>query len=416
MDERTFRAPEPEDNDLPEAPAAAEEREDNALPGPDYIGNASALFNFSGSGAPDDDPDGPSARQVPPPSYAQRGTGEIPTRQVTPASLRAGADPGSRSVPPAAPQEAPLPPFLQQEEPFEPRPVPVTPLPTPIPAPTPAPAPDPDLMPEETETADGGRGTRKKAWWILLACGLAMIAVAAGMILVFLIKGNPFAGSSGAIKVPASMPQTEQEIVDFYRIAVNAVKKDGLAGYRKKTTRSISTPELTGVRLVDDLLGSFFREYVTPEDQSASETYEKGSEEAKAQFPGFTLKDLSYIRSADCVRVGDTYQITIVFQHEDTPTAKNSFLGQATDAVLFWDTQIEPALAQISQLHAYEDVHVDYVDMTIYAEIGADGRFHAMTHTAPANVTVGSARLGIFTFTDKSLQLESTASYTDFRY
>ena len=158
------------------------------------------------------------------------------------------------------------------------------------------------------------------------------------------------------------------------------------------------------------------RQNGTPEERAKSESFTKETQEARDAFPAFTLEDLSYVKTASCVRVGDNYQITIVFQHEDTPNEQDSFLGQVTDAVIFWDTQIEPILAEISQLKAYEDVHVDFTDMTIEAEVGADGRFVSVRHTAPAEMTIGSARIGIFTFTDKSLHLESVAEYTDFRY
>ena len=411
MDEHTFRAPEPEDNDLPEAAAdpvaenaaqtaAPDEREDNDLPASDYIDRASSLFHLSGLSAQSD------------------AIGDGPTRQVrSPAFPRSEAEApsaGNLNTVYADPSEGPLPPFLQGTAPPEPRQAAsAAPAPSPAAASSPVP-PDAALMPESSEGPDAGK--KNKLRWTLLACGLALLALAAGAVLFYLVKGNPFAAPATHINVPTAMPQTEREIVDFYRIAVNAVKKDGLAGYRKKTWQSVSALELTGIEFVDNLLGNIFEEYVTPENRAASATYEKGSEEAKAQFPAFTLTDLSYVKSADCVRVGDAYQITVVFQHEDTPTAKNSFLGQATDAVIFWDTQIEPALEEISQLHDWSDVHVDYVDMTITAEIGADGRFRSLRHDAPAEVTIGSARLGIFTFTDKSLHLESAANYTDFRY
>lgn len=410
MDENTFRAPEPEDNDLPQAAetaaasAAQTEREDNDLPASDYIDRASSLFHFSGD----------------PAAVGGDAPADLPTRQVRSTAYTRSEPP----VPPtgsagyADPAEGPLPPFLQRKAPIElrqvnsaaPAPVPVS---SPVSTPSPAP-PNAALMPDTSEEPVGEKDGKTR--WILLACGLALLALAAGAILFFLVKGNPFAKPTAHIDVPAAMPQTEQEIVDFYRIAVNAVKKDGLAGYRKKTWQSVSALDLTGLEFVDSLLGNIFDEYVTLEDRAVSTTFDKGTEEAKARFPAFTLKDLSYIKSADCVRVGSTYQITIVFQHEDTPTEKHSFLGQATDAVIFWDTQIEPILEEISQLHAWSDVHVDYVDMTITAEISADGRFISLRHDAPAEVTIGSARLGIFTFTDKSMRLESAATYTDFRY
>ena len=64
MDKPMFRAPEPEDNDLPDAATATPEPEDNELPPADYIGQASAMFHLSGG------------------SPAQGGSGEMPTRQV----------------------------------------------------------------------------------------------------------------------------------------------------------------------------------------------------------------------------------------------------------------------------------------------------------------------------------------------
>ena len=356
MDENTFRAPEPEDHGLPEAPASPD-REDNELPASDHIGKASAMFHFSGGDAPETDPDEILARDFRSPAYTRRESEDDPA---------------------------------------------------------PSPAPMTSLAPENVRRSS--HENKRKKQWTLLACALGLLALAAGAVLYILVNGNPFLRENVSIGVPSVMPQSEQEIVAFYRVAVNAVKKDGLAGYRKKTWQSVSSLELTGVEFVDNLLGNVFHEYVTPENRAASVTFEKGTPEAKAQFPVFTVSDLSYVKSAACTRVGDIYQITIVFQHEDTPMEKDSFLGQATNAVVFWDSQIEPVLEEISQLHAWSDVHVDYVDMTITAEIGANGRFVSLKHFAPAEVTIGSARLGIFSFTDKSLHFESTASYTDFRY
>ena len=251
---------------------------------------------------------------------------------------------------------------------------------------------------------------------LLLAVCLSLVAVAAGAVLFFLLHGNPFAKETARINVPSAMPETAEEIVDFYRIAANAVAQNGMAGFRKKRWQTVSDLELTGIELVDGIVNGILRQYVTPAERARSETFTKETAEAKAAFPAFTLKDLSYVKSAACTRVGENYQLTIVFQHEDTPRSKDSFLGQATNAVVFWDTQIEPVLEEISQLRAYEDVHVDFHDVTIAAEVTSDGQFLSLRHTAPADITIGSARFSIFTFTDKSLQLESTVEYTDFRY
>ena len=113
---------------------------------------------------------------------------------------------------------------------------------------------------------------------------------------------------------------------------------------------------------------------------------------------------------------GENYLVTIVFNDEDTPSEADSFLGKVTDTVFFWDTQIEPILADISQLKAYSDLHVRYRDMTITAEISEEGRFTSVRHSVAADVDIGSARVSIFTFKDKYLHFKSSAEYTDFVY
>lgn len=397
MEERMFRAPEPEDHDLPEASAAEERREDGDLPASAYISHAASVFNFSG------EPGEAEVPQAGAPPHTRRVnhsgfTREDPDGDVIGNGYSNGGD---GPVPPFLQKDDPVPPFIPDNKPAAEE------VHTPV-------LPDPDLMPEEARTDQ--RGSRTKRFYVLLAVGLSIVALAAAAVLFFLIHGHPFAAEPGRINVPSAMPETTEEIVDFYRIAAGAVTRDGLAGFRRKQWQTISDVNLTGISLVDNIINGVLRQYVTPEERARSETFARETQEARDAFPAFTLEDLSYIKTASCAREGDNYQITIVFQHEDTPNEQDSFLGQVTDAVIFWDTQIEPILAEISQLKAYEDVHVDFTDMTIEAEVGADGRFVSVRHTAPAEMTIGSARIGIFTFTDKSLHLESVAEYTDFRY
>lgn len=435
MDENTFRAPEPEDHDLshndePQEAIGADDRfrEDHDLPGADYISHASAIFNFTEEPEPrkanatEAEPQEPLTRVVTSAPYSREDP--LPERETgrSPASVRQSDSYTPPTEPPVRetaffPEEGPIPPFLAQKPSVSPHASPVSPAPVAAQSKfdrSAAAVPDASLMPEMTEKA--ARRSPSKGFFVMLAVFLSLAAVAAGAVLFFLLHGNPFAKETARINVPSAMPETTEEIVEFYRIAANAVAQDGMAGFRKKRWQTVSDLELTGIDLVDGIVNGLLRQYVTPEERARSESFAKESQEAKDAFPAFTLKDLSYVKTASCVRVGDNYQITIVFQHEDTPHENNSFLGQATDAVIFWDTQIEPILAEISQLRAYEDVHVDFRDVTIAAEVTSDGQFLSLRHTAPAEISIGSARFSIFTFTDKSLQLVSTVEYTDFRY
>lgn len=383
MDKKLFSAPEPEDNDLPASvsvPAAP--REDNDLPGESYIDNAAALFNFTGG---EDRPEAgpasaPSYVNVPPAApFGDDGNtdgGETPT----PPWLAAG-DGGPDDAPPEADAAQPA-------------------------------APDPSLMPEEAEVKKADRQKLYKT----LALVLAAVAVAlAGTLTLLLFKFGwlPIGGDPSAVVY--EQPQTAAEIAGFYQIAIETAKKNG-AGYRKKAWQTVSDMNLTGIALVDGIVSGTLEEYFTPENAAKTEKYEKDTAEAKQNLPAFTLKDTSYIKSAECVRVGNNYQLALVFQHEDTPSGSGSFLAGVTDTVFLWDSRIKPVLDGISQLKAYEDVHVDYTDVTITAEITNTGRIVSMTHTAPAEVSVGSARISIFTFSDRSFHFESTAVYRDFDY
>lgn len=386
MDERTFFPPVPEDNELPAggaAPAPAVPREDNDLPGEAYIDNAAALFNFTGEPAP--------VRGRPAPATRLAGD--------TPAAPQAFPGEGS----------APTPPWLERRT--EDRPA-APPAENTVPGVAPAPVPDASLMPEETEEP---RADRQKLYRKLALILAAVAVVLAGVLTLLLFKFGwlPLRGNTAAAVY--DQPQTTAEIAGFYKTATEIAKKEG-AGYRKKSWQAVSDMNLTGIALVDEIVSGTLEEYFTPESDAVTEKYEKGSAEAGQQLPAFTLKDTSYIKSAECIRVGNNYQLTLVFQHEDTPTGSGSFLAKVTDTVFLWDKQIEPILAEISQLKDYEDVHVDYVDVTVTAEISNTGRFISMTHTAPAEVNVGSARIGIFTFSDKSFHFESVAEYRDFSY
>ena len=434
MDENTFRAPEPEDHDLQHSDVAPDAvgidgrfREDHDLPGADYISHASAIFNFTEEPEPEKGKAAeaelvePQTRVVTSAPYSRedpllkRDTAPRPVA-VNNAERYAPTEPPARETT-FFPEEGPIPPFLAQKPSVSPHASPVAPAPVAAQSKfdrSAAAVPDASLMPEITEKA--AQRSPSKGFFVLLAVCLSLVAVAAGAVLFFLLHGNPFAKETARINVPSAMPETAEEIVDFYRIAANAVAQNGMAGFRKKRWQTVSDLELTGIELVDGIVNGILRQYVTPAERARSETFTKETAEAKAAFPAFTLKDLSYVKSAACTRVGENYQLTIVFQHEDTPRSKDSFLGQATNAVVFWDTQIEPVLEEISQLRAYEDVHVDFRDVTIAAEVTSDGQFLSLRHTAPADITIGSARFSIFTFTDKSLQLESTVEYTDFRY
>ena len=417
MDENTFRAPEREDRDLPpseesgsaDAGGGTGRREDRDLPAEAYIEHASTMFNFE-----------------------RREEGERLTRVAAVPPAGGGQDPSFPSedrireedkkrenarYPSQTPGQGggtPAPPWIKSGEgdPPEGREKDGG---------SSAPqAPDPSLMPERTEE-EAGKDRQMKRLKRIVAGLCVVIVLLAGAVIFILRNGG---AGAGADKDKAGSdaegtfvrPQTASEIADFYQKAVNKVKKEGEAGYRRKSWQTISELNLTGIEFADNMISSVFDEYFTPEENAKTETYTKGTEFAKSRFPGFELQDDSVILSAGCVPSGSNYRITLVFNGEDTPTEADSFLGKVSDTVLLWDTQIEPILTDISQLKAYSDLHIRYHDMTITAELSQDARFVSLKHFVVADVDIGSARVSIFTFKDKYLHFESIAEYTDFVY
>lgn len=375
MDEKTFRATEPEDHDLPvDFPAPEADREDNDLPEPDYIGSASALFQYTPEECGD----------------------HMPASSVGPVA-----------------ESGPTPPFLQApiiDDVTIPPVPPISEPPVPI-----SPAPVQQTVPPSAGGTAARTKPRKKALFISLGV-VAAVALIAGAVVFFLLHDVSVTKKNAGYIDPEKMPETTEEIADFYKAAVRSVQKNGKAGYSKKKWQTVSSLNITGITFVDDIIGDVFEEYVTPADKAKTEVCEKGTGRAKQSFPAFELTDYSVIRSAVCERYGNNYRLKMVFDEEDTPVYHNSFLGQATDTVLYWDTQIVPVLKVVSQLKEYDDVHIVYTDMTIEAELSNDGRFVSLRHSAPADVSIGSLRMGLFTFTDKQMHFECVAEYSDFIY
>ena len=210
-------------------------------------------------------------------------------------------------------------------------------------------------------------------------------------------------------------PSTKAEILNFYKSAAAGIKNSAKAGYHKKEWQEIGTMNITGLSTVDDAVKNTVAGYVTTKEDAEVMISEKGSEEAKSRFPGFTLTDYSKVASATLTPVGGNYKITIVMQDEDTPKKSGNFLSQVTNSVIYWE-DVEEALKDNEMLKEYGDVHIIYRHFTIEAELTPDGRFVSLNHTAHVDITIGSAKIGFVTIKNKSASMDNYAVYSDFTY
>ncbi len=219
---------------------------------------------------------------------------------------------------------------------------------------------------------------------------------------------------------PAGAPATKDEIIAFYSAAANKIKNEGAAGYTKKEWQTISEINI-GASFINEAVKGVVGGFMTTEDEAGEQINDKGSDDAKNRFPGFTLTDNSFIVSAECTtNAAGNYVIKMVCADEDTPRKDGSSkLGQVTQSLIYWEDledtlKNDPTVTKI--LTAYDGVHVIYKGYQVNCEITPDGQFVSMDHIGNIDIIIGSAKILIATITDKSANLVNTCKYYNFNY
>ena len=223
--------------------------------------------------------------------------------------------------------------------------------------------------------------------------------------------------TTAAPAAPAGAPTGTAAIADFYKAAVNKVKNDGAAGYVKKEWQTISNLNITGNGMVDGKIADIVGGYMTTADQAADQNSDKGSDDAKKRFPGFTVTDYSKIASAECtVNANGNYNIKIVSVVEDTPKKEGSMIATFTSSFLAWEDITTEIDNNVSIVKDYkDDTHLMY-DVVIEAEITPDGKFVSMQHTTRCDIKIGSAKILIVTLKNKAAHLDNYCTYKNFVY
>ena len=223
-----------------------------------------------------------------------------------------------------------------------------------------------------------------------------------------------------AATTPTGAPATKDEIIAFYKSAVDKVKNDGAAGYTKKEWQFISEINI-GASFINSAVEGVVAGFMTTEEEAGEQINEKGTDDAKNRFPAFTLTDNSFIISAECTtNAAGNYVIKMVCADEDTPRKDGtSKLGQVTQSLIYWEDlektlKEDPTVTKI--LTGYDGVHVIYSGYTVTAEITPDGKFVSMDHVGNINIKIGSATILVATIKDKSANMTNTCKYYNFNY
>lgn len=219
---------------------------------------------------------------------------------------------------------------------------------------------------------------------------------------------------------PTGAPTTKDEIINFYKDAANKIKDTGAAGYTKKEWQTISEINI-GASFINSAVEGVVGGFMTTEDEAGEQINEKGTDDAKNRFPGFTLTDYSFIVSAECTtNAAGNYVIKLVCADEDTPKKDGSSkLGQVTQSLIYWE-DLEATLTGDATVTAilkeYSGVHVIYAGYIVNAEITPDGQFVSMEHIGNVDIKIGSAKILVATITDKSAHLINTCKFYNFNY
>ena len=213
----------------------------------------------------------------------------------------------------------------------------------------------------------------------------------------------------------STVPSSKEEICNFYAKAVNDIKNNGSASYTKKEFQTITNFNITGNSIADGLIKSIASNYFKDESKADTQTAEKGQDSSKDKMLGWTLTDLSKVKSASLTENGGNYDITIVMQDEDTPHKGGSSHLDAVGSVLLWE-DIEKELVGIKQLTEWEgNVHVVYTNYTITATIKPNGQLVNMTHHTDVDIQIAHAKI-VINLNNKNVAMENTARFTDFAY
>lgn len=230
----------------------------------------------------------------------------------------------------------------------------------------------------------------------------------------------PSGDSQGDAPQAGVMPSTTADVVNFYSTAANKIKNEGAAGYTKKEWQNVDKLNVTGSSSIDKTVAGVIGNFMTAEADAKEQLNDKGSDDAKNRFPGWTLTDISQVASATCTALDNgNYKIEIIMKDEDTPKKSGSVLGQVTNSLLYWEDiddtlKNDPTVTAI--LSSYDNIHVVYKNYNITAEMTPDGKFVSLDHTADVDILIGSAKILIITLKDKSGHLWNYCKYYNFAY
>jgi outer membrane protein assembly factor BamD (BamD/ComL family) len=216
--------------------------------------------------------------------------------------------------------------------------------------------------------------------------------------------------------VTYTAPEGKEAVFNFYKTAANKIAENGAAGYTKKEWQALSNLNLSGLSSVDNTIINLAGNYMTKEADARNQVFNKGTADARSNFPACSLTDMSKVASATCtVQSNGNYKIVITMVNEDTPKKTSNFLGKVTNSILYWE-DIDTELKNISAIKSYTNIHVIYEGFKIEAEMTPAGNFVSLNHLAGVNIKIGEAKVLVATLKDKSGHLDNTCKYTNFNY
>ena len=222
------------------------------------------------------------------------------------------------------------------------------------------------------------------------------------------------------VEIKENALASKQGIVEFYILAVRAVKCAGYAGYDTKSWQTLSDCNI--LNICNNNLVKHVNNYITSESEAKTVTYKRGTASARNEFPIFEPVDHRYFKSAGyTVNERGNYVITLVAPDVDTTKGcQNNDLSKVTKHYVTWNEDVAPVLNESNHIKNWSGEKVITKNFTITAELTPNGKFVSVTHTSDAVISAEKliVRDGLIqkTLDNKNATIRLTTVYNNFKY
>lgn len=236
----------------------------------------------------------------------------------------------------------------------------------------------------------------------------------AGTVLFFIFNDVTFELKDNTPK-PATKPQSEAEIVNYYKTCLDNFCNNENGKYTKKKWQNMCDAGFVNIPVVNDIIAYMFEKNFVSEKQAESIAYNISTEEGKNEFIAFDLDDESVITSAYAEVINGNYLLTINFMDVTNPEYQSSFLSNISNDI-FYRSDIIKMIEAFPQLKDPGNTDVKYKKFTIICEATPYKELVNIKHNAEMEISIEEAKIYLMPVEQIKIDLNTQTEYSDFIY